>query len=294
MNMLRPDSFDGIIGQSRVIDCVKVDIKATRVHGGVFPHSLFNGPPGTGKTTIARAIAKELGTEILIGNGGSIINIKGIMPYLVRLERGHILFIDEIHRMNKMVQELLFTVMEDFYVDIGKGASTINLEPFSFIGATTDEGLLLKPFRDRFISKHSLSLYKTNELCNIIKNSAQKLSLNMTTDAIVNLARRSRGTPRVSNNYLQWIRNVAIANNIGIVNSTTLNKAMAMKGVDKYGTTKNDRTYLGWLKRVGKPVGLSTLVSMVNLSRETIEEVIEPFLIYKGWIRITSRGRMLV
>jgi Holliday junction DNA helicase RuvB len=290
---LRPKNFDGIIGQDNVKACLKIAIESARKRGDVLNHSLFLGPAGTGKTTLALATAHELGSNILLANGGNIAKLKDVTPYLSRLQFGDVLFIDEVHRVNKRVQEALFTVMEDFRLDISKGCQSIHYKPFTLIGATTEAGMLLRPFYDRFIHQFQLENYSIEELCKIININLIKLNINASGKAVKNIAQRSRFTPRIANSLLQWCRDYAISINSDI-SDEIVNKSMNLKKIDKNGLDRADRQYIMVLKRAGKPLGLQTIVATTGLSRETIEHQIEPFLFKLGMIEKSSKGRMLV
>jgi Holliday junction DNA helicase RuvB len=290
---LRPKNFDGIIGQDNVKSCLKIAIESARKRGDVLNHSLFLGPAGTGKTTLALATAHELGSNILLANGGNISKLKDVLPYLSRLSRGDVLFIDEVHRVNKRVQESLFTVMEDFRLDIAKGCQSINFEPFTLIGATTEAGMLLRPFYDRFIHQFQLENYSIEELCKIININLIKLNINASGKAIKNIAQRSRFTPRIANSLLQWCRDYAISINSDI-SDEIVNKSMNLKKIDKNGLDNFDRQYIMVLRRAGKPLGVRTIAASTGLSLETIEHQIEPYLLKLGMIEKSSKGRMLV
>jgi Holliday junction DNA helicase RuvB len=291
---LRPKNFDGIIGQDNVKACLKIAIESARKRGDVLNHSLFLGPAGTGKTTLALATAHELGSNILLANGGNISKLKDVTPYLSRLNQGDVLFIDEVHRVNKRVQESLFTVMEDFRLDISKGCQSIHYKPFTIIGATTEAGMLLRPFYDRFIHQFQLENYSLTELSKLIGINCDKLSVCADNGAITNIAKRSRYTPRIANSLLQWCRDYAVSRNTRNLTSDIVDVAMKLKKIDKNGLDRADRQYIMALKRAGKPLGLQTIVATTGLSRETIEHQIEPFLFKLGIINKTNRGREIV
>lgn len=295
MNNLRPDTLDGIIGNKELKKCLNISINSARLRNDTFPHILLSGPPGLGKTTFAYAIANELNAGVIDGHGGNLTSLKNVSPYFGRLRKPRqIFFIDEIHRTSKLVQELLFTAMEDYYVDPGKGIPKLKLEPFTLIGATTETGTLLKPLLDRFVQKHTLYLYSIEDLSIIIKKSAEKLNIKLADKAVENLAVRSRGTPRVANNYLLWIRDYAYSKNLSTVSDSELDKCMLMRNVGKDGTDRQDKLYINTLRSFGGgPIGLNTLVATLSLSKETIEHNIEPFLLRLGKIRKTSKGRVL-
>lgn len=238
------------------------------------------------------AIANELGGSIYITNGATISNLKDILPYLIKIKKGDIIFIDEIHRVNKKVQESLFTVMEDFRIDLGRGMPSYDFPPFSMIGATTDLGLLIKPFRDRFIIQFILEPYNKQELIKIATISSRKLNLNLTSKAVDSLVTKCRGIPRYVNNYLKFIRDCAF-NKYTTVNEEHIDQFLSLLKIDKHGLTLDDRKYIKCLKDFNSPVGLNTIASFTSISKETIQNVIEPFLISKGLVIKTTRGRIL-
>ena len=291
MQNLRPLKLNNIIGQTQVKKCIKV-LLATYKRDPM-PHMLWTGPPGTGKTTFATAVAHECGCKLWQANGGTIQSTKDIMPYLVRIQRGDIFFIDEIHRMNIRVQESMFTVMEDYRYDIARGAKSMDVEPFTLIGATTDVGMLLQPFFDRFKHCFQLSSYDLNEMKELIYMNADKLRIGITDDAVAGLAKRSRWTPRVANSLLEWCRDYALSDNKTIIDKDILEKAMILKGIDRYGFNRDDWKYINVLKRAKRPMGLNTLASATNIAKITIENRIEPHLIRCGLIEKTQKGRML-
>jgi len=294
MTDLRPTTFTGIIGQSDVKECLKIAIYSARRRNDVLQHSLFLGPPGTGKTTLALVTAKEMDSKIYLANGGNIKNIKDVLPYLVRLQRGDILFIDEIHRVHTRVQEALFTVMEDFRLDVAKGATSINLEPFTLIGATTEAGMLLRPFYDRFTHQFMLEDYSVDELSKIIEINTSKLDIHAEPNAIVDIAQRSRYTPRIANHLLEWCRDYSVSLKERIITPSIVEKAMNLKKIDQFGLDTSDRKYIMALRNANKPLGLNTLVAMTGLSRETVENQVEPYLLKLGTIEKTSKGRRLL
>lgn len=294
MSSLRPKTFKDIIGQTSVKQCIKIAVESAKKRNDVVEHSLLAGPPGTGKTTFALAMANELQSNILLANGGNISSTKEVLPYLVRLKPGDILFIDEVHRVHPRVQEALFTVMEDFRFDLAKGAKSIYFEPFTLLGATTEAGMLLRPFYDRFVHKFNLELYSIEELSSIIKLNSQKLILSVTDNAIKNIAKRSKFTPRIANALLKWCRDYSVASNVRLINTELVKKAMKLKRIDNNGLDSSDRKYIRVLKKYNKPLGLNTIAAITGLSKETIENQIEPFLFKLGLIEKTSKGRKLL
>ena len=290
---LRPKTFDGIIGQESVKECLKIAIKSAKERSDVLNHVLFLGPTGTGKTTLALATAHETDSKIYLANGGNIKGLKDVLPYLSRLSRGDILFIDEIHRVNTRVQESLFTVLEDYRLDMSKGALSLNFEPFTLIGATTEAGMLLRPFYDRFIHQFTLEQYNIPDLSSIIHINCSKLKVSINKDALTNLASRSRFTPRIANSLLQWCRDYALSVKSTNLTEEIVNSAMKLKKIDKKGLDTTDKQYIMVLKRAGKPMGLNTIVASTGLSKETVECQVEPFLLKLNMIEKTHKGRVL-
>lgn len=293
MSNLRPKKLSDLVGQDDVKNCLNVAIKSAGKRSDVIDHTLFLGPAGTGKTTLALATANEVNSKIYLANGGNIKNVKDVLPYLSRLKPGDILFIDEIHRINSRVQESLFTVMEDFRLDIAKGATSISFKPFTLIGATTEAGMLLRPFFDRFSHKFMLSQYSLAELADIVKMNTKKLNISIDDDGIKSIARRSKYVPRLANSLLSWVRDYATASDIKQINKDVVDRAMKLKKIGINGLDSNDRRYIMALRGAKKPLGLSTLVGLTGMSRETIENQIEPYLLRTGAIEKTKKGRQL-
>ena len=295
MNDLRPSRFADLIGQKKVIQQLSIVVRSAAIRNDALPHILLGGNAGLGKTTIAQALANERGVSIEIANGGNVRSIKSIQPYLGRLKRHSILFIDEIHRLTSIVSEFLYPVMEDFRMDVGKDddAISISLPKFTLVGATTEAGSLATPLLDRFTTKVNLKLYDVDDLTKLVLMNAPKLKLSLDKLAAREIAQRSRGTPRIANAILGWVRDVCVACRAS-PSVTVVQQAMAMKGIDSDGTTEQDRHYLKVLKQIGKPMGLNTLVSATHIDRETIINVIEPFLIRGGLVIKTSKGRVAV
>jgi len=304
MTNLRPEKFDDIIGQDEIINNLRISVKSAAVRRDVLPHCLFYGGAGLGKTTFARALANELGVPIELANGASISTSKDILPYLMKMERGSILFIDEIHRVNKKVQEYLLTVIEDFRLDIVIPATkndqgetiSIDLPRFCLVGATTEMGELVQPFLDRFKIKHFMRFYEPDELLMMLKGNASKLNINISEDGLKVLSRVSRGTPRLANNFLEWVRDYQVAQGVPSLQKAEVTQAIEMQGIDENGFNPIDRNYLKILKKLSQeaPVGVNTLCSALNVDRQTVEQKIEPWLIQQGRISKTPRGRILV
>lgn len=294
--MLRPKKIDDIVGQGRAKLCIKTLVESAKRRKSAIPMMLVTGPAGTGKTTLAQAAANELGTNIQFANGGNTAAIKDIMPMLLQITTGSIIFIDEVHRLPAKVQEFLFTAMEDFCIDM-KGVR-IPLAEFTLVGATTDAGKLLKPFHDRFTIRIHLDDYTETEIETILALNSKILNIGSIHPSIIkNLARRSRRIPRIANSHLVWIRDYIVANRVDLAGftETHLNTAMTLIGVDKLGLTHDDRVYIRYLKsRNKKPVGLKTVSSATSLSQETIENTIEPWLLKLNMIEKTQKGRILL
>jgi Holliday junction DNA helicase RuvB len=269
----------------------------------VLQHCLFYGGAGLGKTTLARALANELDAKIEIANGSAISTNKDILPYIMKMEKGSILFIDEIHRMNRKVQDYMLTVIEDFRLDIvipaGKNNQgetiSIDIPKFTLVGATTEMGDLVQPFLDRFKLKHFMRPYKTDELAELITGNAKKLKVNIEEDGIKVIAKASRGTPRIANNFLEWVRDYQIAYDVSSLHKPEVARALKMQGIDDNGLNPIDRDYLSVLQKLpnGSAIGVNTLCSALSMDRQTIEQKIEPFLIQRGYIVKTQKGRML-
>jgi len=300
-NKLRPQSFDEFPGQNEVKEKIKVFVKAAKNRQEPLDHTLLFGPPGLGKTTLAQIIAHELKVEIKITSAPAIDKKGDLAAILTSLKPYSILFIDEIHRLNRSIEEYLYTAMEDYYIDIvtgeGLGAMSMKfqLAPFTLIGATTRAGLLDNPFRDRFGIQERLQFYDHASLQTILERSAKLLGLETEAQGAAEIARRARGTPRVANRLLKRVRDYAQVKGEGRVTHDIALYALDQLGVDKFGLDDMDRRILKLIadKYAGGPVGIDTLASALGEDRETLEEVYEPFLIQEGYIQKTSRGRTL-
>jgi Holliday junction DNA helicase RuvB len=299
---LRPKRLQEYIGQVELIERVRIAVEAAKKRGEPMEHVLLSGPPGLGKTTLANIIADEMnGTPPKITSGPALVKPGDLVGILTNLKRGDVLFIDEIHRMSHIVEEYLYPAMENFSIDVvmdsGAHAQVMNfaLQPFTLIGATTRTGLISGPMRSRFGIAHHLQYYSPADLYKIVTRSADLLHLPAEKDALLQIAARSRGTPRVANRLLRRVRDFAVVRSHGKLTLDVLDQALALEGIDALGLDSLDRRFLTIMARDydGGPVGIDAMAATMGEERDTLEDVVEPFLLQSGFIRRTPKGRQM-
>ena len=298
---LRPKSLSEFIGQSEARSNLRVFIESARQRNDAMDHTLFFGPPGLGKTTLAQIISRELGVNFKMTSGPVLAKAGDLSAILTNLETNDVLFIDEIHRLNPIVEEILYPALEDFELDlvIGEGPAArtvrIELQPFTLVGATTRLGLLTTPLRDRFGIPIRLQYYSDDELYEIVKLNAEKLGIVADESGAIEIARRARGTPRIAGRLLRRVVDFVLVEGDGVLNKKIADHALTRLGVDMLGLDVADRKYLRLIAEQysGGPVGIETICAAISESRDALEEVIEPYLLQMGLIQRTPRGRML-
>jgi Holliday junction DNA helicase RuvB len=297
---LRPRTFDGFVGQARVLDNLQVAVTAARQRGEPLDHTLLSGLPGLGKTTLACLLAREMDTELRMTSGPALSKAADLAGLLTNLQKGDILFVDEVHRLSPVVEEYLYTAMEDYAIDIvidsGPAARSVRvqLQPFTLVGATTREGLLSAPFRSRFGITERLDPYPVEDLAEIVRRAAVMLGVSIDDAATRVIGARCRGTPRIANRFLKRVRDLAQITTQGAIDAAITEEALRRLGIDGAGLSNVDRQLLEGLARSGGgPVGLKTLALLVGEEEDTVEDVIEPFLVRQGFLERTPRGRRL-
>lgn len=298
-NSIRPKSFDTYVGQTALKETLKISIEAAKKRNTTLDHVLFYGPPGLGKTTLAGIIAEELETSVKITSAPSFERPRDIIGVLMSLKEGEVLFIDEIHRLNTVTEEILYPAMEDFYLDMMTGKTQtvktmrIKLPKFTLVGATTKAGGISSPLRDRFGFVHRLQFYSVDELTQVILRTAKILNIEVTKDSAKEIAKRSRGTPRIANRLLKRVGDFAIVKNEGKVDLSLTNESLSVLKIDEYGLDETDRNMLMFIieKYNGGPVGLDTIAAALGEDVRTIEDVCEPYLLQAGLLVRTPRGR---
>lgn len=291
-NGIRPTSFDEIMGQDDVVKRLRIMTSGCKNSGQVLPHVLIDGPPGLGKTTISSAIANEMGVNLYTVNAANVRSVKNLMPYLMGMEPRSVLFIDEIHRLPKLVEEFLYPVMEDFRIDmlVENKPESIDLPMFTMVGATTSGGSLSQPFYDRFTIKEHLSFYSPDVLAKLVGSNADKMGLNLNNEEMIEIAKRSKGTPRILNARLQWYKNYIDY----YPEEKDIDTIFNSQGIDEHGFDCNDIKYINVLKKNRlNPLGLKSLSGMTGIAMETIENSIEPYMVRMGYVVRTQRGRIL-
>lgn len=298
-NSIRPKDFDSYIGQSELKETLKVILEAAKLREKPLDHMLFYGPPGLGKTTIAGVIASQMGVEIRITSAPSLERPRDIIGILMSLKGGEILFIDEIHRLNKIAEEILYPAMEDFTLDMTTGKSQtaktlrVPIPKFTLIGATTKAGDLSSPLRDRFGMIHRLEFYSIDELSKVVERTAKILDIKVTEEGAKAIAKRSRGTPRIVNRLVKRVADFAIVKYDGVIDKTVADESLDILKIDEFGLDTTDRALLNLIieKYDGGPVGIETIAAALSEDVRTIEDVCEPYLLQAGLLQRTPRGR---
>ena len=298
-NTIRPKDFENYIGQSELKETLKITLEAARIREKPLDHLLFYGPPGLGKTTIAGVIASQMGVEIKITSAPALERPRDIIGILMSLKGGEILFIDEIHRLNKIAEEILYPAMEDFTLDMTTGKSQtaktlrVQIPKFTLIGATTKAGDLSSPLRDRFGMIHRLEFYTVEELSQVVERTAKILEIEITREGALAIARRSRGTPRIANRLVKRVADFALVKYDGVINEDVANDSLDILKIDAFGLDTTDRALLNLIieKYDGGPVGVETIAAALSEDVRTIEDVCEPYLLQAGFLQRTPRGR---
>jgi len=298
-NTIRPKDFDSYIGQSALKETLYISIEAAKKRETTLDHLLFYGPPGLGKTTLAGVIAQQMGVDIKITSAPALERPRDIIGILMSLKAGEVLFIDEIHRLNRVAEEILYPAMEDFVLDMTTGKSQtvkpvrLPLPKFTLVGATTKAGELSAPLRDRFGIVYRLEFYTEEELCQIIKRTAKILEIDITDEGAIAIARRSRGTPRIANRLVKRVADFAVVKYDGKITDEVANTSMSALHIDEFGLDNTDRTLLKLIieKYDGGPVGIETIAAALSEDVRTIEDIYEPYLLQAGLLQRTPRGR---
>ncbi|HAI13674.1 MAG TPA: Holliday junction branch migration DNA helicase RuvB [Phycisphaerales bacterium] len=299
---LRPTKLSEYVGQPRLAQKLQITLEAVRQRGEPMEHVLLHGPPGLGKTTLSHIIANELGTHLTVTSGPAMTKPGDLVGVLTKLQNRDVLFIDEIHRLSPVIEEYLYSAMEDFKIDVpidsGMHAKviTLPLKPFTLIGATTRAGLLSGPMRSRFGITHNLEFYSTDDLCSIIARSANLLGLSAPdADSLLSIGSRSRGTPRIANRLLRRVRDYAQIKTNNLISPKVVDEALALEGVDELGLDELDRKYMAIIGKVysGGPVGLEAIAATLGEDSGTLEDMVEPYLLQLGFLARTRKGRQL-